>query len=233
MLAHGLVIGAALWLGQFHRTAVVVDIGAPATLELIAAPAIAAEQRVEAVVATVPPSPALPPPTAPPPEAIVPAETVVSAPLVEAVLPAPPPLPEAVPKTVSTSTPVAPGATVAVSAIPSVSVGDNSSPTPGNDFTTATGNPTATAKPDYLRNPEPDYPLAARRRGQQGSVVLNVTVSPRGCATEVSLQQSSGFELLDQAAIKAVKTWDFEPARVGAMAVESKIEVPVRFKLSN
>lgn len=123
---------------------------------------------------------------------------------------------------------------VPAATVPSANnIGDGSSPTPGNDHTTAAGRPKATAKPDYLRNPEPEYPLAARRRGQQGSVLLNITVSPTGRATEVSLQQSSGFELLDQAAIKAAKTWDFEPARVGTVAVESKIEVPVRFKLTN
>lgn len=234
MLVHGLVIGGAVWLGQFHRTAVVVDVGDPTTLELIAASTGAPEQLVEAVVATEPPSLALPPPP-PLPEAITPAEAVPSTPLAEAVLPAPTPTPqpEAVPKTVSTSTPVPPGLGVAVSGSPSGNVGDNSSPTLGKDLTTAAGNPTATAKPDYRRNPEPEYPLIARRRGQQGSVLLNITVSPTGRATKVSLQQSSGFELLDQAALKAVKTWNFEPARVGAMAVESKIEVPVRFKLTN
>lgn len=233
MLVHGFVIGGAVWLGQFHRTAAVVDVGAATTLELIAAPASAPVTLVETVVATVPPSPALPTPTPPPPEPIVLAEIVPPTPSAEAIQPAPPP-PEPGPETVSPPTPAVRRAMVPASAVPSANnTGDSSSPTPGKDYTTAAGSPTATAKPDYLRNPEPEYPLAARRRGQQGTVLLNVTVNPRGRATQISVQQSSGFELLDQAAIKAVQTWDFEPARVGTMAVESKIEVPVRFKLTH
>jgi protein TonB len=128
--------------------------------------------------------------------------------------------------------PVIPVATVAAAAVPSANVGDHSSPTPGNNFTTAAGSPTAKAKPDYPKNPEPEYPLQARRRGQEGLVLLNITVSGSGHATEISLKQTSGYELLDQAALKAVQRWQFEPARIGAVGVESKIEVPVRFKLT-
>jgi protein TonB len=110
--------------------------------------------------------------------------------------------------------------------------GDGSSPLPGQDVTTAPGAMMTTASPDYRRNPEPEYPLQARRRGQEGLVVLEATVSDTGQATAVTLKQSSGYALLDQAALQAVKRWEFEPARIGALGVESRIEVPVRFRLS-
>jgi protein TonB len=115
---------------------------------------------------------------------------------------------------------------------PSAVTGDGSSPLPGQDVTTAPGALVTTASPDYRRNPEPEYPLPARRRGQEGLVVLEVTVSGVGQATAVALKQSSGYALLDQAAMQAVKHWEFEPARIGAVGVESRIEVPVRFRLS-
>lgn len=209
-----------MWLGKFHRTAAVVEVGDMTTLELVAAPASAPKRTVETPSAAT--LPVTPPPVAPvpsPTEEPVPTKTIVPLPAEaaeEIVLPAPAPV---VPVTTTSATATAP-------------IGDNSSPTPGKDFTTTAGNPTALAKPDYRKNPEPEYPLAARRRGQQGTVLLNITVNARGQATEISLKQSSGYELLDQAALQAVKTWEFEPARIRNLAMESKIEVPVRFKLN-
>ena len=48
----------------------------------------------------------------------------------------------------------------------------------------------------------------------------------------MALQESSGFPLLDEVAQKAVSDWEFIPGRMGTVAVESEIEVPVRFKLN-
>ncbi len=89
------------------------------------------------------------------------------------------------------------------------------------------------AQPNYLKNPEPLYPLLARRRNQQGIVLLTVKVSAQGRVSRVELKQSSGFPVLDEAASQAVRRWEFEPARIGSLGVESQIEVPVRFVLTN
>jgi protein TonB len=82
-----------------------------------------------------------------------------------------------------------------------------------------------------LKNPEPPYPPTARRRHQEGLVLLRVKVNPHGRALSVEIKNSSGFPLLDEAAQTAVRDWEFQPARLGLLAVESEIEVPVRFKL--
>lgn len=87
------------------------------------------------------------------------------------------------------------------------------------------------ARPVYRRNPEPAYPAAARRRRQEGVTLLAVSVSASGRALRVAVKKSSGYQLLDEAAVGAVVDWEFEPARAGAVAVESEIEVPVRFVL--
>lgn len=84
----------------------------------------------------------------------------------------------------------------------------------------------------YRSNPKPDYPDEARRRHQEGVVLLSVEVSAQGDPVSVSLKRSSGHDLLDQAAIRAVKGWTFEPARAGAFPVASRVDVPVRFVLS-
>lgn len=84
---------------------------------------------------------------------------------------------------------------------------------------------------DYLRNPPPEYPLSARRLGQEGWVVLRVKVDPSGAPAEVHLARSSGVISLDRAALEAVRRWTFVPARRGEEAVAAWVEVPIRFQL--
>jgi protein TonB len=83
----------------------------------------------------------------------------------------------------------------------------------------------------YLNNPRPAYPLAARRRGDQGTVLIRVLVSADGIAASVGLEKTSGHPSLDEAALTAVKSWRFVPARQGGQAIESPYVVPVVFKL--
>lgn len=104
---------------------------------------------------------------------------------------------------------------------------------PDLDTSTRPALPGVRATPLYRKNPEPPYPAAARRRRQEGVVLLQVTVAAAGRATRVEVKQSSGFALLDEAAVRAVRQWEFEPARLDSKAVASEIEVPVRFRLTN
>jgi protein TonB len=83
----------------------------------------------------------------------------------------------------------------------------------------------------YLNNPRPAYPLAARRRGDQGTVYVRVVVTAEGLAASVTLDRSSGHPSLDEAALGAVKSWRFVPARQGGQAIEAPYVAPVVFKL--
>jgi protein TonB len=83
----------------------------------------------------------------------------------------------------------------------------------------------------YLRNPAPQYPLAARRSGQQGTATVRVLVTPEGLPARVDLEKSSGSTHLDHAAVEAVKGWRFTPARRGNEAVEGWVLVPIVFRL--
>lgn len=89
------------------------------------------------------------------------------------------------------------------------------------------------ARPNYLRNPAPAYPEAARRNGEEGVVILVVRVGRDGRPMQVELGQTSGHRQLDQAALRAVKKWFFEPARIGALPVESTVQIPVRFRIKS
>ena len=79
----------------------------------------------------------------------------------------------------------------------------------------------------------PVYPEIARRRGQQGRVVLHVNVSPEGMPVAVTVAESSGYASLDAAALAAVRQWRFVPATRGDTPVPAVAEVPVRFRLTD
>lgn len=64
---------------------------------------------------------------------------------------------------------------------------------------------------EYLRLPQPDYPALAKRMGEQGKVVMQVQVNEQGKAEKVDIQQSSGFNRLDEAARLAVMRAVFKP----------------------
>jgi protein TonB len=87
------------------------------------------------------------------------------------------------------------------------------------------------ARPRYRNNPKPGYPVAARRLRQQGTVLLSVAVNQSGKPTLVSVKESSGSRVLDDAAVNAVRAWDFEPARSDGRPVASRVEIPLRFEL--
>ena len=90
----------------------------------------------------------------------------------------------------------------------------------------------ADAVPRYGDNARPAYPPLARLRGYQGVVVLLVEVLVDGRVGQVGIRRSAGHEILDRAALEAVRTWRFEPGRKEGRAVTMSVEVPVRFVLN-
>jgi len=151
------------------------------------------------------------------------------------VAPAPPP---AVPKPARVGAlrapPPSPRASAAPAAEPSASTAPATSAPRADSAANATA-PIARARvaaqPRYKTNPEPPYPVVARRRGQAGVVMLSVRVDAQGRAESVAVLASSGFAALDEAAVAAVKDWEFEPGRLGDEPVASQVEVPIRFEL--
>ena len=87
------------------------------------------------------------------------------------------------------------------------------------------------ARPLYRENPPPEYPRLARRRGYEGTVLLEVLVDEAGRVKELKLAESSGHAALDRAAEKSVKRWRFTAGRRGEDPVQMWVKVPVRFEL--
>ena len=77
----------------------------------------------------------------------------------------------------------------------------------------------------------PVYPVRARRLGLEGRVVVRVAVGADGRAAEVTVAESSGHAMLDEAALAAVRTWTFAPALRDGRPEPGALLVPVRFAL--
>jgi protein TonB len=84
----------------------------------------------------------------------------------------------------------------------------------------------------YRDTPLPPYPSAAREQHVEGLVLLDVHVRADGRVGDVRLKRTSGSSELDDAALQTVKRWTFLPAKRGPRAVESWVEVPLKFSLS-
>jgi protein TonB len=86
--------------------------------------------------------------------------------------------------------------------------------------------------PVVIRNKPPFYPETARRSGWEGRVIVRVEVSAEGVPTSVTLAKSSGYGVLDQAALRSVKGWRFQPRSMGGIAMAGVVDVPVSFSLN-
>lgn len=75
-----------------------------------------------------------------------------------------------------------------------------------------------------LKKPAPEYPMTSRKRGEEGRVTILITIQS-GRVTEASVERSSGFTRLDNAALQAVRRWIFD--HQGTV----RARVPVRFTL--
>jgi TonB family protein len=84
--------------------------------------------------------------------------------------------------------------------------------------------------PKRLKTVPPVYPDVAREARVQGIVILECTISPRGKVTRVQVLR--GIPLLDQAAIDAVKQWEWEPTIIDGEAVPVIMTVTINFNLS-
>jgi protein TonB len=196
-------------------------------------------QRPEPVLPEVPPQvppmtieftrPA-PPVVEPPPAEPIPEPVVQEPPPVveELAVKPPPPKPVPKPKPVAKSTPkpqAKPPEQPAPPAPPPVAA-----PTPPAAPAAAPLTPPS-ASAGYLKNPAPEYPSLAQRRGWEGSVLLRVHVLANGRPSEIQVQTSSGREALDKAALQAVRQWTFVPAKRGDQAQDGWVSVPIDFKL--
>jgi protein TonB len=121
-------------------------------------------------------------------------------------------------------------------AIPSPREGGGGGRREGPAVAAATGDAaglTAFARPLGGYQTKPRYPDSARREGIEGEALLRFQVLATGRVGTITVARSAGHPDLDRAAVDAVKTWLFEPARRGQEAVTVWVTLPVRFQLQS
>ncbi len=83
--------------------------------------------------------------------------------------------------------------------------------------------------PALLHRVEPDYPGVAVSGKISGTVILEATVDEAGAVTDVTVLRS--IKVLDQAAIKAVRQWRYQPLVLNGVPAPFILVVTVTFSL--
>lgn len=160
-----------------------------------------------------------PPPPPPPPEKNVP----------------PPPPPAYVPPVeVQNSAPASVNAIAAVTTAPPVVV-----PPPAPTIPTPVPTPQVAAPPPpplvrvaaTTQCPQPEYPSASRREEEEGVVVLRLTIEADGTVVDSSIEKSSGFARLDEAARKTVIRCKTKSATVDGKPEKGSARASFTFRL--
>ncbi len=84
---------------------------------------------------------------------------------------------------------------------------------------------------DLSTIPQPVYPKESRRRGEQGTVVLEVKIHPDGRLGDITIVHDAGFPRLAEAAIDALKKARIEPAIEDGQPIASMVRIPFNFVL--
>ena len=76
---------------------------------------------------------------------------------------------------------------------------------------------------------QPPYPPASRRLGETGTVIMLLTVAENGRVIDAALDTSSGFDRLDQAALKEAKAWRLTPGTINGTPATMRQKFRVAF----
>jgi protein TonB len=88
-----------------------------------------------------------------------------------------------------------------------------------------------TSEAHGLTNPKPAYPRQSRRLNEQGQVIIRVFVAVDGSPQQGEIKTSSGFDRLDQEALRTVLRWRFVPGQRFGTHEAMWFNVPVNFVL--
>jgi protein TonB len=83
--------------------------------------------------------------------------------------------------------------------------------------------------PTKTKNVTPAYPAAAKSAGVAGVVIIEATIGADGKVVDAKVLRS--VPMLDQAALDAVKQWEFTPTLLNGKPVPVVMTVTVNFKL--
>jgi len=72
----------------------------------------------------------------------------------------------------------------------------------------------------YLIQPRLNFPLLSRRANESGEVVVRIVVDTSGHLKDASIQRSSGYARIDQAALQDIRSARFVPYKEDGQPVE-------------
>ncbi len=87
-------------------------------------------------------------------------------------------------------------------------------------------------KPQPLYSPKPEYPEKARVAEMEGQAIVEALVDIDGKVIDTRLVKSSGFDILNQAAMNAARCWTFSPAEQRGKPVRVWVNIPFNFRLN-
>lgn len=84
--------------------------------------------------------------------------------------------------------------------------------------------------PKVIKQVLPEFPDEAREQGWQGRAYVTVVVGVDGRVADARIRSSSGYAVLDEAALQAVRQWQFSPALgKDGKPVQGLMQVPMHF----
>lgn len=83
----------------------------------------------------------------------------------------------------------------------------------------------------YRVQPPIEVPMASRRLGESGTVVLRVLVGIDGRPKQITLHKSSGHQRLDEQAMQAMRRAQFEPYMENGTALEGDVLAPLEYTI--
>lgn len=184
----------------------------------------------EVFVTLITPQPAPQPPQPQPPKAEPPKPQPAPPKPAKPVAPRPDPTPA--PKAITTPPQPEPAPVPtepAVAATPAAPASPPAAPAPA-----APAQPkTITSGIEYLQPPQPEYPMLSKRMGEEGTVMLRITVNERGRVERVDIHKSSGIARLDESARQAALRAVFKPYLENGRAIPVYAILPIKFQLDN
>jgi|GEM_PF-678316 len=86
--------------------------------------------------------------------------------------------------------------------------------------------------PEVKKKVEPYYPELLMKAGIEGKVWLKVFIDENG-GVEKALVEKSTHSALSEAALNAIKQWEFSPAKKDGKPIKSEVTIPFIFKLAD
>jgi len=88
-------------------------------------------------------------------------------------------------------------------------------------------------KPQLVGSPVPcPYPPEAKKGHMEGVTYMRTVITAEGIPTEISVTKSSGWPMLDEAAVQCLSSWRFVPATKSGVATPFTMSYALRWQLS-